>query len=335
MTREVERSVDRLRIDVYVDEDSVLETMADDVRDGLTSFPKRLSPKYFYDAVGSELFEQITALPEYYLTRSECELLEEIADEVMDSAAPVQLVDLGSGSSSKTRLLLDTQAARRTLREYVPFDVSKAIIDQTAERLLIDYPFISIHGVVGDFELHLGRIPGAEGPRLVLFLGSTIGNSDPAERVGLLQQIKELLGPGDKLLIGVDVVKDVAALEAAYNDASGVTAAFNKNMLNVLNRGLGADFDLDAFDHRAFFNADASRIEMHLVPRSPQQVHISEIGLQISITPPETLWTESSYKFTEHAISEMLAGAGLRAERMFTNDRPGETFRLILAVAAD
>ncbi|MDA1036130.1 MAG: L-histidine N(alpha)-methyltransferase, partial [Chloroflexi bacterium] len=320
MTQEAERTVDRLQIDVYVNDDGMLDTMADEVRDGLTSSPKQLSPKYFYDAVGSQLFEQITELPEYYPTRAERELLADVANEVMDSTQPVQLVELGSGSSTKTRILLDTSAAQRALREYVPFDVSKAIIDESAASLLQDYPSINIHGVVGDFFLHLDRIPAAQGPRLVLFLGGTIGNLHSVERLGFLQQVKELLGPEDKFLIGVDLVKDRGVLEAAYNDASGVTAAFNKNMLSVLNRGLDADFNADAFDHRAFFNSEGSRIEMHLVPRSPQQINVRKIGLQVSIAPPETLWTESSYKFTEPAISAMLAEAGLQIDRLFTND---------------
>ena len=335
MTQEAEQAVDRLQIDVYVNDDGMLETMADEVREGLMSSPKQLSPKYFYDATGSQLFEQITELPEYYPTRAEGELLADIAAEVMESVQPLQLVELGSGSSTKTRLLLDTPAAQRSLREYVPFDVSKAIVDESAVNLLHDYASISIHGVVGDFFRHLSCIPATRGPRLVLFLGGTIGNLYPAERVGFLQQVKDLLGPEDKLLIGVDLLKDRDVLEAAYNDAAGVTAAFNKNMLSVLNRGLDADFDADAFDHLAFFNPEESRIEMHLVPRSPQEIHVRKIGLQLSISPPENLWTESSHKFTEPTIAAMLTEAGLRIDRFFTNDRPDEAFGLVLVSATD
>lgn len=335
MTQGAERISDRLQIDVYVNDDGMLETMADEVREGLTSSPKQISPKYFYDAKGSQLFEQITALPEYYPTRAERDLLADVAAELMEAIQPVQLVELGSGSSSKTRLLLDTPAADRVLSEYVPFDVSKAIVEESAIGLLADYSALAVHGVVGDFFLHLSGIPDAPGPRLVLFLGGTIGNLHPIERIGFLKQVRQLLGPDDKLLIGVDLVKDHAVIEAAYNDVSGVTAAFNKNMLNVLNRGLDADFDADAFDHLAFFNTDESRIEMHLVPRSPQQVNVRKLGLQVSISPPETLWTESSHKFTEPSIEAMLAAAGLKVDHLFMNERPEETFGLVLISVVD
>lgn len=335
MTRETEHTVDRLTIDVYMNEDGMLETMADEVREGLTSSPKHVSPKYFYDAKGSQLFEQITELPEYYPTRAERELLTEVATEVMESIQPVQLVELGSGSSTKTRVLLNTPTAQRVLREYVPFDVSKAMIDESAVGLLTDYPSLIIHGIVGDFLLHLDAVPKALGPRLVLFLGGTIGNLGSVERVAFLQQVRRLLGPNDKLLIGVDLVKDHSVIEAAYNDASGVTAAFNKNMLSVLNHGLDADFNADAFDHLAFFDADESRIEMHLVPRSPQQVFVRKLGLQVSIAPPETLWTESSHKFTEASIAVMLREAGLKTDHLFVNKHPDEKFGLVLASPAD
>jgi L-histidine N-alpha-methyltransferase len=333
--QEPERIVDRFKIDVYVNEDGMLETMVEEVREGLTSSPKHISPKYFYDAKGSQLFEQITKLPEYYPTRAERELLTDVATEIMESIQPVQLIELGSGSSTKTRILLNTPAAQRVLREYVPFDVSKAIIDESAVGLLADYPSLIVHGIVGDFLLHLGAIPATPGPRLVLFLGGTVGNLDSVERVAFLQQVRELLGPNDKLLIGVDLVKDHSVIEAAYNDISGVTAEFNKNMLSVLNRGLDADFDADAFDHLAFFNTDESRIEMHLVPRSPQQIFVRKLGLQVSIARPETLWTESSHKFTEASIAAMLSEAGLKANHLFVNEHPDEKFGLVLASAAD
>jgi L-histidine N-alpha-methyltransferase len=335
MAQRTNRSIDRLEIDVYVDEHGMLESMADDVRKGLSAEPRRLSPKYFYDDAGSELFEQITDLPEYYPTRAERALLEETADELMGTMRPQQIVELGSGSSAKTRVLLGVQSAPEYLTEYVPFDVSRGIVEEAAAGLLADFPYLSIHGVIGDFGHHLEKIPAATGKRLVLFLGGTIGNLDPTERTAFLSSVAELLGPEDRLLIGLDLVKDPATIEAAYNDSAGVTAAFNRNMLNVLNRGLSADFNPDAFQHHAFFNQDESRIEMHLVPKAPQMVSIRDLGMTITIDPSETIWTECSYKFTEESLRGMLADAGMQLDRFYTNDEPNELFGLVLAGPAD
>ena len=335
MPQRTPRRTARLTIDAYVDEGGMLDSMAEDVRLGLTAEPKRLSPKYFYDDAGSELFEQITCLPEYYPTRAERALLEEFADELMRTVRPQQIVELGSGSSVKTRVLLGVSSAPEYLTQYVPFDVSRGIVEEAAERLLPDFPFLSIHGVIGDFGHHLSKIPAATGKRLILFLGGTIGNLDPDERTAFLTQVAGMLGPEDRLLIGLDLVKDPATIEAAYNDSAGVTAAFNRNMLRHLNRELTANFAPDAFQHRAFFNKEESRIEMHLVPSDTQVVSIGVLGITIKVDSSETIWTESSYKFTKESLHRMLIDAGMQLDRFYTNDEPDELFAVVLASLAD
>ena len=277
-------SAARLSIDV-VDAAGVAGTMAADVLAGLTAVPKQLPPKYFYDDAGSRLFEQITRLPEYYPARAERELLEEAADDPMAELRPAEIVELGAGSSAKTRRLLSAPTAPEHLRRFVPLDVSREIVESSALGLLRDFPYMSIHGVIGDFERHLHHLPEAIGRRLVLFLGGTIGNLHPAERTTFLTGVRGLLGPDDRALIGLDLVKDVATMEAAYNDSAGVTAEFNRNMLRVNNRELGANFDPEAFTHRAFFNADHSRIEMHLAPRVPQEISAPDISPSVRPRP--------------------------------------------------
>ena len=323
----------RLTIDV-VDGGGASGTMAEDVLAGLTAERKQLPPKYFYDDAGSRLFEQITELPEYYPSRAERELLEETADELMAELRPAEIVELGAGSSAKTRRLLSAPSARAHLRRFVPLDVSREIVESSAIDLLRDFPYLSIHGVIGDFERHLDHVPQAIGRRLVLFLGGTIGNLHPAERTTFLTGVRGLLGPDDRALIGLDLVKDIATMEAAYNDSAGVTAEFNRNMLRFINRELGANFDPEAFAHRAFFNADHSRIEMHLAPSVPQEISAPDISLSVTISPGETIWTESSYKFTPESVVGMLAEAGLRLERWYANDRPDRRFALALAAPA-
>ena len=323
----------RLTIDV-VDATGVNGTMAEDVRAGLTAERKELPPKYFYDEAGSRLFEQITRLPEYYPARAEREVLEETADALMAELRPAEIVELGAGSSAKTRRLLSAPTAPEHLRRFLPLDVSREIVESSAHELLREYPFLSVYGVIGDFERHLDRIPRAIGRRLVLFLGGTIGNLHPAARTMFLANLRRLLGPGDRALIGLDLVKDVATMEAAYNDSAGVTAEFNRNMLRVINRELGANFDPEAFDHRAFFDAEHSRIEMHLVSSALQEVSAPGIPLSVTIGPSETIWTESSYKFTADSVAGMLADAGLRLERCYANERPDRGFALALAAPA-
>jgi L-histidine N-alpha-methyltransferase len=319
------------RIDTYVDARARREALAADVRRGLGARPRSLPPKYFYDATGSKLFEEITRLPEYYLTRAEAALLEEWAPALMRSLAPRDVVELGSGFSLKTRRLLAAREHAVPLR-YTPIDVDETTVAVAADRLMSEDPALEVHAVIGDFERHLGHVPPAVGRRLVLFLGSTIGNLDPGARHALLTQVRTLLGRGDRLLLGVDLVKDVAILEAAYNDAAGVTARFNRNILEVVNRSLDADFEPEAFRHHAWFNAGESRIEMHLVSDAAQTARVRALGLVVDLEPGETIWTESCYKFTRASVEAMLEGAGLTLDGWHTD--AAERFALALAVRA-
>jgi L-histidine Nalpha-methyltransferase len=318
----------RYRIDVHADAHTRLKAMADDVRNGLTAHPRSLPPKYFYDATGSQLFDEITRLPEYYLTRVEEALLDRLAPPLMRALAPTDIVELGSGFSVKTRRLLAARGG--TPLRYIPVDVDETSVAASAGRLLDEDARLEVHAVVGDFERHLVHVPAAGGRRLVLFLGSTIGNLDPPGRLALLTQVRGLLRRGDRLLLGVDLVKERATLEAAYNDAAGVTAAFNRNVLRVVNGALGADFRPDAFRHHAFYNATEARIEMHLVSERRQTVRIPSIGVRIELERAETIWTESSYKFTRACATSMLADAGLRLDAWHTDREQ----RFALALAA-
>ena len=309
----------RLRIDLLLDEQERARLLAEDVRRGLTATPKTLPPKYFYDAAGSDLFERITELPEYYLTRAEAGLLNSTASSVMSTVKPREIVELGAGSATKTRLLLDAAHAAGSLARYLPFDVSPDALRAAGAALMERYPFLEVHGIVGDFERHLDQIPPPDGSRLALLLGSTIGNLDPAFRSTFLSQVRGLVEDGGGFLLGVDLVKDVAVLHAAYNDSEGVTAAFNRNVLHVVNRELGADFQPQAFQHHAFYNPVASRIEMHLVPQEVQRVRIAGLSLSMEVRPDESIWTESSYKFTQDSTATMLDEAGFGLAEWYTD----------------
>jgi L-histidine N-alpha-methyltransferase len=317
----------RYRVEVHADAHTRLKAMAEDVQRGLAERPRALPPKYFYDAAGSRLFEQITRLPEYYLTRAEEALLDALAPTLMRDLAPSDIVELGSGFSLKTRRLLATRGG--TALRYTPVDVDETTVAASAERLLAEDPALQVHAVIGDFERHLVHVPAPSGRRLVLFLGSTIGNLDAPARQALLAQVRGLLARGDRLLLGVDLVKDPAVLEAAYNDAAGVTAKFNRNILRVLNRGLGADFRPEEFRHHAWYNAPESRIEMHLVCDTPQTVRVRSLDLTVRLAPSESIWTESSYKFTRASTRAMLEAAGLRLDAWHTD--PAQRFALALA----
>lgn len=284
--------------------------LAEDVRRGLTRIPKELPPKYFYDTHGAALFEQICELPEYYPTRTERALLEQIADEIVASCGPTTLVEFGSGSSRKTRILLDAMARAGLLHLYVPIDISADMLRQTADALGDDYPGLRVHGMIGDFEHPIESLPEGD-PRLIIFLGGTIGNLTPDEATGFLRSVARLLAPEDRFLLGTDLVKDVNVLERAYNDAAGVTAAFNRNMLSVINYNLDANFDLDRFEHLAFYNSEASRIEMHLVARESHQVWINALELAVDMAKGESIRTEISCKYTREMVETMLAHAGL------------------------
>jgi L-histidine N-alpha-methyltransferase len=294
-----------------MDDESRLRALAEDVRAGLSSRPMTFPPKHFYDAAGSALFDRITRLPEYYLTRAESEIFADLAPGLVRDLAPTDIVELGSGSSAKLRKLLDPVNGDGRAIRYVPVDVDRTALAAGAAQLVDRYAFLRVHAVVGDFERHLGRVPPPMGRRLVLFLGSTIGNLDPDPRHRLLREIRALLHDGDRALIGFDLVKDVAVIEAAYNDSLGVTRDFNRNVLAVVNRGLNADFQPHAFDHLAFYNVEAARIEMHLVAQAPQTVRIGRLDLTIRVAEGERIWTENSYKFTEAGTRDMLEAAGL------------------------
>jgi L-histidine Nalpha-methyltransferase len=302
-----------------------------DVRAGLTSPVKTLPPKYFYDARGSELFDEITRLPEYYLTRAESSILAERAGEIATLSRCQSLVELGSGTSAKTRMLLRALTEGGTLREFVPFDVDPAVLSEASDALAAEYRGLRIAPLVGDFERDLDAIAssGAAGRRMIVFLGSTIGNLDPGARAAFLARVAAALRPGDQFLLGMDLVKDPARLLRAYDDAAGVTAEFNRNMLAVINRELGADFVLREFGHVAVWDPDSEWIEMRLRSRRQQRVTIAALDLTVSFAPGEELRTEISAKFRRAGMEAELAAAGLRPARFWT-DHDGD-FGLMLA----
>jgi L-histidine N-alpha-methyltransferase len=302
--------------------------MAQEIQRGLSQSPKELPPKYLYDERGSELFDQITAQPEYYPTRCERAILNRNAARIVEITNASELVELGSGSASKTRALLFAMAASGTLRRYVPVDVADSFVRRCAHTLATEFPGLSVHGLVGDFEQHLTYLPKAS-QRLFAFLGGTIGNLYPSERLQMLSRLRQLLGPSDHLLLGCDLVKDTSRLEAAYNDSAGVTAAFNRNVLHAINAALCSDFEPEAFEHVAFFDKDASRVEMRLRSSRDQQVQIPGASIDVTFDLGEEVRTEISTKFTEGQIRSELADAGLKLEEFFTD--PDRQFALSLA----
>jgi L-histidine N-alpha-methyltransferase len=300
-------------------------SLADDVLDGLTRPFKELPPKHFYDARGAELFDQICELPEYYPTRAERAILDARAADVVAATGAAELVELGSGTAAKSRLLLHAMRAAGTLRRYVPVDVTEALVLATAAELVDELPGLRVHGIVGDFERHLGHVPEAEpgAPRIVAFLGGTIGNFPPGSRRRFLRGLARMLRPTiDHLLLGTDLVKDPALLEAAYDDAQGVTAEFNRNVLRVVNRELGADFDVESFEHVAFFDREREWIEMRLRACRRMDVRVDALALDVAFAPREELRTEISAKFTPARLEDDLAAAGLRLAEVMT-DRDG------------
>ncbi|NBE53407.1 L-histidine N(alpha)-methyltransferase [Streptomyces boluensis] len=296
-------------------EDATGAALRADVRAGLTGSPKTLPPKWFYDARGSALFEQITALAEYYPTRAEREILLDRAGEIAAATGAHTLIELGSGSSDKTRHLLD---ALTELRMYVPVDVSETALRQAGQALRAERPALDVHALIADFTAPL-TLPETPGPRLVAFLGGTLGNLLPAERATFLASVRALLSPGDALLLGTDLVKDERTLVAAYDDAAGVTAAFNKNVLEVINRELAADFDPDDFSHVARWDAEREWIEMRLRARTGVTVKIRELGLAVEFAVGEELRTEISAKFREDGVRAELAAAGLTQTHWWTD----------------
>ena len=316
------------QVDVYLTPEDLARALSSDVRAGLTAVPKVLPPKWFYDDRGSELFDEITRLPEYYPTRAERAILDAHADEIAARSGADTLIELGSGTSEKTRVLLDALQRAGTLKRFVPFDVSEATLRNAALAVADEYG-VDVHAVVGDFERHLDRLPTG-GTRLVAFLGSTIGNLEPVTRADFLAQISGGLQPGDSFLLGTDLVKDTTRLVAAYDDDAGVTAEFNRNVLRVVNRELHADFDPDAFIHEARWNPDAEWIEMWLRTDSAQRVRVADLGLTVDYAPGEAMRTEISAKFTQSRVEAELDAAGLVLDAWWTD--PAGDFALSLAV---
>ena len=308
--------------------ESLSATLARDVRSGLTTPPKSLPPKYFYDDAGSQLFEQICATPEYYPTRTERELLERFGTDIMTASNAACVIELGSGSATKTECLFRAAPAQQ-LQRFVSIDVSAVSQTQAAERLLTRYPGLSVDAWVADYDAALAQMARYSGPRLFVFLGGSIGNFDDADAVAFVSRIGAAMLPGDRFLLGADRVKSHAVLNAAYNDAAGVTAAFNLNVLRVINRELAADFKLEQFAHEAFFNPAQSRIEMHLRSRSAQTVRIAALDLQLAFAEGETILTEISRKFTHAGLLDLLERAGMTAERCL--QPANEYFTLLLA----
>jgi L-histidine N-alpha-methyltransferase len=317
-------------LDIHLTDGDADAALRADVRAGLTAIPKQLPPKWFYDARGSELFELITELPEYYPTRTERALLERSVDEIVLTSGADTLVELGSGSSAKTRLLLDAFFRSGSLRRYVPQDVSEAALRPAMDALAAEYPRLALHGVVGDFTTHLDRLPRGD-HRMVAFLGGTIGNLLPGERAVFLTQLRAVLHPGEHLLLGTGLVIDEDVLVRAYDDSAGVTAEFNRNVLRVLNREVGADFAIDGFAHRAVWDAENEWIEMRLVAERPMTVTVADLDLRVQFAAGEEMRTEVSAKFRSAGVRAMLEEAGFAVTRTWTD--PDDRFALTLATA--
>jgi len=299
------------------------------VRDGLLRSPRETDPKYFYDDRGSELFELICELPEYYPTRTERLLLQRIAPGIVTRTGAAELVELGAGNAAKTRILLDAMARTGKLRLYVPFDFSEGMLRRVAGELMQEYPGLRVHGVVGDFTESMSELPVGHDSRLVAFLGGTIGNFRPPEAERFLRRAAACMRPGDWLLLGTDLIKDIARLEAAYNDSAGVTAEFNRNVLRVLDERFGADFDPDAFAHRAFYDSEHHWIEMRLVSLRAQRVRIPGLDLDLRFQPGDEIRTEISAKYDRRRVEALLGASGFDLVEWHTD--PEALFALTLA----
>jgi L-histidine N-alpha-methyltransferase len=317
-------------LEIHLDDRDLARSLREDVRTGLTATAKWLPPKWFYDARGSALFEQITRLPEYYPTRAERAVLRAHAPQIARITDAKTLVELGSGSSEKTRLLLDALSGRGALGTFVPLDVSAAALRAAVAALAAEYPSLTVHGVVADFTRHLNVLPGG-GTRLVAFLGGTIGNLLPAERRNFLTSLRAALEPGEWLLLGTDLVKDERVLVPAYDDAAGVTAEFNRNVLRVVNRELGAAFDVTAFDHVALWDPANEWIEMRLAAHTAMRVPIPALGLVVEFAAGEQLRTEVSAKFRRGGLERELDAAGFALRHWWTD--PDGLFAVSLSQA--
>ncbi len=322
------KTAEQIEIEVHLPEGGTLAGLAEDVREGLSCPFKEIPPKYFYDERGSELFEAITELPEYYPTRVERSILADEAAAIVAAAQPTTLIELGSGAAAKTRCLLDAMRDVGSLETYVPVDISEEITRRIADELVSEYEGLRVHGIVCDYETHLERIPREEGA-LIAFLGGTIGNFRPGPRRSFLARIATLMYPGDRFLLGTDLVKESAVLEAAYNDSAGVTAEFNKNVLHVLNRELGANFDPELFEHVAFFDQENEWIDIRLRSLAEQFIDLTELDMRTHFARNEEMRTEISTKFTRERLEASYADAGLELVEWWTD--PDELYALSLA----
>ncbi len=316
---------------VVIEPTRLIPGLAEDVRTGLLNTPRTLPPKYFYDERGSMLFEQICATPEYYPTRTEDSLLHHHSKHIIEQTQPVQILELGSGNAQKTRRIFDACEQLDNNCEYLPFDVCEEMLEVMSRQLQEDYEWLDVSPLVGDYHAGLENLPDAEGTRLFLFLGSTIGNFTPEEAISFITEVKQCMNSGDYFLLGADRIKNHEVLDAAYNDAEGLTAEFNLNILNVINRELGANFDISCFEHCAKFNRSKERIEMHLIANSEQQVHISELNETVTFNPGDEILTEISQKYTSDGIEQMLQDCGLNIIKHYEPDN--RYFSLILTQA--
>lgn len=312
----------KMTLDVHLESHSYLDALRSDVRAGLTADPRSLPPKWLYDKRGSELFEEITRLPEYYPTRREAAILAEHAGDIVAASGADTLVELGSGTSEKTRLLLNAFAAAGSLTRFIPFDVDPTVLRGAGAAIALEHPEVEVAAVVGDFTRHLSLIP-RRGRRLIAFLGSTVGNFLPPERAEFLAQVADSLAPGEGLLLGTDLVKEPARLVAAYNDSAGVTAEFNRNILSVLNRELGADADLNAFSHDAYWDPANEWIDITLRSEIDQVLRVEALDLDVEFAAGDRLRTEISAKFRRAGVAAELAAAGLTMTEWWT-DRDGD-----------
>lgn len=308
--------------------------LAEDVRRGLASQPKRFLPKYFYDQLGSQLFEAICLLPEYYLTRAENEILERYADEIVASVAgETTLLEMGSGSASKTRLIIEALLRKQGELLFIPVDISATALDSSSRILLQSYPQIKVEAYAADYFAGLAELAKTErGRTLALFLGSNISNFDPEEALKFLRALRQVLHEGDALLLGADLKKDKAVLEAAYNDALGVTAAFNLNVLARINRELGGDFDLHAFQHHAFYSEAAGRVEIYIESLRAQTVRISQLDMSVEFAAGEQIHTENSYKYDLEDLAKLATETGFTRARTWLDQGEQFSSNLLLAV---
>ncbi|MGI8739920.1 MAG: L-histidine N(alpha)-methyltransferase [Gammaproteobacteria bacterium] len=313
----------------HVPPERSLPSLAEDTRAGLLTPPRSLSPKYFYDSYGSELFDQICVTPEYYVTRTEDALLAAQGGDIIDLARPEHIVELGSGASRKTHHLLEACEARDMRCTYWPYDVCESILIEAGQRLMGAYRWLDVNALVGDYHAGFKHLPDPEGRRLFAFLGSTIGNFDRPQAIALLSELRAKMRDGDSLLLGADRVKDKSVLLAAYNDAAGVTAAFNLNVLRVLNRELDADFELEHFDHQARYNEDARQMEMYLIAGREQTATLRAIDTELSLGAGERILTEISRKFTVEDLTQLLHEAGFQPGGHY--EPLNEYFSLMLA----